>query len=141
MSHYSASTVQARRLRHRDIEELGNGLSSRPSSTDTLIGAATLGTQTIFTMVGSRLPTSPGGCLSWQPVASSVPTANWRGRAKLPGTGPLGWQRGRDGPLLCSDTLGVPLSLGQSGVGGGEPGVFFHQLPRLPSQKETEYEL
>lgn len=110
------------------------GSLDAPNSTDKLTGAVTLGTRTIFTMVGSRLPTSLVGCLSWQPVTSSIPTANWRGAKTArhwttgrPGTGrQKGWASAVLGPTVSS--LSRPLM----------KVCVFHQLPYYQASKRIQ---
>lgn len=134
----SASTVQAGKLRHRDrAGELGNGLSRRPQLNRHAHWGGHFGDMDYFynggfqtTHVPRRvfvMATSGVICLHSQLEGGRTARhlTTWLAKG------------GRDGPLLCSASPGVssqPCSL----MGGG---VSLHQLPRLPSQKETEFEL
>lgn len=107
-----------------------------PSPTDTLIGAATLGTRTIFTMVGFRLPTF------LRRVFVMETSGVIRPRSQLEGGGSARYQT----TWLAKGERWTPALLGSPRVSFHprllrNDGVSLHQLPQLPCQKETEFEL
>lgn len=87
-------------------------------------------------MVGFRLPTFLRRVFAMETSGVIRPRSQLEG-AEVPGTRPLGWQRGRDGPLLCSDPLGSPLTRVYSGM----TGCLYTSFPNYHARKKQNLNL
>lgn len=144
----SADTaMQDEKLRHRRRAGApGSGSAdTRAPQADSRGGR--FGDITIFTAVGSGLPTSPGGRLPWQPLTSRGPTADWRGaeaagrwtpRPGLAGAERLGPRRARVSGLVHSRRWCLPPAPPATGPGtGSELGgrAWFPESRRFPPDR------